>query len=436
MRWIGSRSTRREPPSSGSGSCWHGDRCWVCWGVGTRPARTSSQELPAHHAFARGVYGTQLAMHRDHGRAREVLVAVLAEPEGLPTAPVRLRIVCGATLGRVHGELGDVDEGRREAHAALAKCVDLGDPWLEAVPKALLGLVEHGEGRLEIAEALLHDAVRGFRAAREPMNIALTVAALAHVQMELGQIESARHGYGEAARFLGRWPAIPATGLLFAAWGALEAEHGARAEAVARLESASQSLSCSPSSALAVVVELSQAVMALRLARDAGDPARERVELRRARARLHELSRPQGDAREIASTLAVRFMRRVLHRAVAPRAAQPSPEQPRLVVASGMDWFSVDSGGRVNIGRRTTLRRILSVLLERRATAPGEAVSRELLIGTAWPGDRARPESAELRLRTAVAALRRLGLGPLVLTRDGGYLVDPRAHVTVRDDGA
>ncbi|MEL6179185.1 MAG: hypothetical protein AAFS10_09530, partial [Myxococcota bacterium] len=47
------------------------------------------------------------------------------------------------------------------------------------------------------------------------------------------------------------------------------------------------------------------------------------------------------------------------------------------------------------------------------------------LVEIGWPGERLVPESGAMRVYTAIRALRRLGLEPLLLTRDGGYQLHP-----------
>jgi DNA-binding SARP family transcriptional activator len=43
-----------------------------------------------------------------------------------------------------------------------------------------------------------------------------------------------------------------------------------------------------------------------------------------------------------------------------------------------------------------------------------------------------RPDAARQRLRTAIWTLRKLGLEPLLLTRDDGYLLDPAVPIVRR----
>jgi hypothetical protein len=71
------------------------------------------------------------------------------------------------------------------------------------------------------------------------------------------------------------------------------------------------------------------------------------------------------------------------------------------------------------------MRRVLDVLVERRLHAPGDATSAGALLDAAWPGERARYESALLRVYSVVRRLRALGLSGALVTRDDGYLLDP-----------
>ena len=54
------------------------------------------------------------------------------------------------------------------------------------------------------------------------------------------------------------------------------------------------------------------------------------------------------------------------------------------------------------------------------------------LIAAGWPGERIGAEAARKRLRTAIWTLRKMGLEPILLTRDDGYLIDPTVVVARR----
>jgi hypothetical protein len=52
------------------------------------------------------------------------------------------------------------------------------------------------------------------------------------------------------------------------------------------------------------------------------------------------------------------------------------------------------------------------------------------LVRAGWGDERILPRSAAQRVRVAIAELRALGLREVLLSRDGGYLLDP--HLPLR----
>jgi hypothetical protein len=56
---------------------------------------------------------------------------------------------------------------------------------------------------------------------------------------------------------------------------------------------------------------------------------------------------------------------------------------------------------------------------------PGVALSADALIAAGWLGERLLIEAASTRLRTAISALRKLGLRDVIQTRDDGYAIAP-----------
>jgi hypothetical protein len=68
-------------------------------------------------------------------------------------------------------------------------------------------------------------------------------------------------------------------------------------------------------------------------------------------------------------------------------------------------------------------------LLEQHERRPDQGVTLDEVVAAGWPGETLLPGSAAQRVYTAVRTLRRLGLGAGLLTRDDGYLLDPRLVV-------
>lgn len=99
-----------------------------------------------------------------------------------------------------------------------------------------------------------------------------------------------------------------------------------------------------------------------------------------------------------------------------------------LQVADDGTWFQTPEG-RVDVARRGAVRRILVGLCKSRIDEPTKALSVDVLFEIGWPGERIPYESQVRRVYTAVWTLRTLGLENILLTRDEGYLLDPKRTV-------
>jgi hypothetical protein len=96
-------------------------------------------------------------------------------------------------------------------------------------------------------------------------------------------------------------------------------------------------------------------------------------------------------------------------------------------------WFQPPTGGRVNLGRRGAVRRVLLRLVEHRVAKPGEGLSVDEIVQAGWPKERMQYESGVARAYVTVQRLRALGLKDVLLTRDDGYLLDPGVLVERRN---
>ncbi len=97
-------------------------------------------------------------------------------------------------------------------------------------------------------------------------------------------------------------------------------------------------------------------------------------------------------------------------------------------------WFIAPDGTRHDLSRHASLRRVLDALVSARLERPGTALNPEALVREGWPDEKIIHSAALLRVYTAVRRVRQLGLGPLLCTRDDGYLLDaavPVARVSV-----
>lgn len=102
--------------------------------------------------------------------------------------------------------------------------------------------------------------------------------------------------------------------------------------------------------------------------------------------------------------------------------------RPAMSIAEDGTWFEFD-GNHVDVARRGAVRRILADLASSRIERPGHARTVDELFQVGWPGERIPYESQVRRVYTAIWTLRTLGLEEMLLTRDQGYLLDPKRDV-------
>jgi hypothetical protein len=99
-----------------------------------------------------------------------------------------------------------------------------------------------------------------------------------------------------------------------------------------------------------------------------------------------------------------------------------------ITVADDGTWFEA-AGTRVDVARRGAVRRILAALASSRLESASRALTVDELFQIGWPGERIPYESQVRRVYTAIWTLRTLGLEGLLLTRDEGYLLDPKKQL-------
>ncbi len=340
----------------------------------------------------------------------------------------RLTAMNLACMGRLAADFRDAPQARAYNERARARCAEIGDRWLEALPLANLAQLEQEEGHLALAAELLDRALVRFREASEPQYEALYSAVRGDLHFECNEPGPARLCYASAARFLSGWMAHRGAAVLYASWSALEAQHGDPLAAEAHLDRARRSAGRGESPIVRLCLELADGSLRLFVARASADRARLARELAAARERLAALQDPASvDHEHVASSLELRFAVRMLARALknAPDAA------PRLAVGRNVAWFDAAGAARVDLLRRGPLRRILAALVEHRRARPEEALGQDALVGHGWPGERLLADAASTRVRVAIATLRRFGLREVLRTRDDGYLLDPAVEVEV-----
>jgi hypothetical protein len=149
-------------------------------------------------------------------------------------------------------------------------------------------------------------------------------------------------------------------------------------------------------------------------------------EARARRERVRQLRDGRPDL-SLDALLAGRLLARAIARerpAPAARAAAGAPAGP-LEVGPDARWVLIPGRGRIDLARRRSTRLVLLALTRARLSTPGKGLDGETLIESAWPGERMLHHAGLARVYTTIRALRALGLGDGLLTRDDGYLLDP-----------
>ncbi len=112
-----------------------------------------------------------------------------------------------------------------------------------------------------------------------------------------------------------------------------------------------------------------------------------------------------------------------------PLRLTETPREARLVVAAGAEWFQIGGRSPVVLETRVPLRRLLLALADLKQRSPGSVLPVTAAFEAGWPGERATPTAAAMRVYTAIHSLRRLGLRGLLVRRRRGYVLDIDVHI-------
>ncbi|MBK6692127.1 MAG: tetratricopeptide repeat protein [Myxococcales bacterium] len=417
-------------------------------------------------------YATLGAIHRARGdldAAHEARTLALASRRALGDRK-GLAVALGE-LGTALASLGRLQEARSSHEAALALHRELGQRREEGVELSYLGASLHRAGRFEEAKRAHEMALAAHVETKNERLEGAERMHLAYVCHELGELDEARSRYRDALAILRRVGDRALVGVLLGYLGALEVEarrpeeagallaqarvlhrevKSPRHDAITRLHLAEHHLALGEPKAAASELERV-------LARDVLEPEHRAwaealvgrpptltadFEDQKTREAINLLTAARSfDASSGAKVLARRALanlrasgpivgRRV--RFAAARLAEALTEDATpLAIAADAGHFIV-AGRRTELGRRHTLKLVLRRLVEARLRAPGEPVPWGELLRAGWPDERILYEAGFIRVRNAMAQLRRAGLEPL-LTARGGYLLDPSVPLVVEE---
>lgn len=322
-------------------------------------------------------------------------------------------------LGGLLYEMGDRERAGAMLAQAEAIARRVGDPWIEALTVAGQAHLLHEQGDLAGALRTFERASALFEANEDARDAAVCAGYLACVRHEQGDRQAARLGYDGVAERLARLGNPRFEGLFLACSGAASAELGRTDEARAAFDAAARILHQLGDPALVLALELHRLHLALATPSGASE----------ALARSNALTDPSP---LVAQSDDVRFALRILHRAIAD--ARRGGAGPALRLALASRWFEPPGGRRTALGRKRALWLILHALADARLRAPGQVMSSESLVAAGWPDERILPTAGAHRVRVAVATLRNSGLRGILLSRSGGYVLDPVARVELLSD--
>jgi predicted ATPase/predicted negative regulator of RcsB-dependent stress response len=417
---------------------------------------------PALAALAHLRVGEIVEVAGATAEARERFSRALTVLARAPQDPARtvLEAETHLRMGHAHRREGALDQAEASVGEAAARYRLLGHD------EGLAGVLYEGavvamfQGRAEVALARYDEGLAvARRVGAGNVGAALTTARGSLLQ-ELGRPEEARASHAEAARVFhdlgsryremsalyylatayvdtgepaeaekilaraldrGRGVGAPRYEVLIEGCRAVAlAMLGDRAASDAALAAADRAMTaCGSEQALAATL----AVHRLTLSLPEASPAR-RAEAE-ASARAIVAAHPSDDSR---------FALRTLLAALRPEAL-PTPSA--LVVLEDARGFRLPhASAPVDLSRRAPLRGILALLARRRRDAPGEAVPLPAIIDAGWPGEKIQAEAAINRVHVALTTLRKLGLRELLVTADGGYMLDPAVAMVLAADAA
>jgi len=330
------------------------------------------------------------------------------------------------SLGVTWSGQGRWREARRVLQDAIEVSRKLENRSYEANALTNLGCVELDAGALEEAEASLHEAMKLQREQGKQISWAIAHGALGILALEQGEGSLAESRLNKAEGILAEAGAKGHHAEFLTFIAVLEARRGRLDEARRSLERARsyfESVGDEASTGQATLVE---GVLEVAQARSLGGERSEEVEelIDRARERLSKLPEQPGAA-------FFGVTRRLLEQDLALWAAglrETGIREPSTGIRVGRDadWFEVLGSPRVDLRRRSSLRRIFDTLANQRLASPGVPLGPEALFDVGWPKSKLDTEAALKRVYYAIWSLREMGLSDLLLHQTDGYLLDPK----------
>jgi predicted ATPase/tRNA A-37 threonylcarbamoyl transferase component Bud32 len=332
--------------------------------------------------------------------------------------------------GRALTQLGatQLADGRpEEARDTFLEVIRLvetrGDVESYAGARCNLGVALLALGQLDEAERAFEEGIAALRTLGHMPAVHIQLYNLACLRHERGDYEQADRGYREVIADMAQSAFV--RGICLAARGVLLAARDDIDGAKSALDQADKALSTAGET-YAALVAIDRGHLDLAMARRA---ARE-GDVARASAHRDAAGRRLTEATSAPMTDDVRMAHRWLERALALDGADGYPADAWIVARDG-GWFRSPRGWRVGIESRVKARQVLCVLVRARLDTPGRILSVEQVLEAGWPGERVMRRAAEARVYNIINMLRSAGMREVVLSRDGGYVMDPTQVVVL-----
>jgi predicted ATPase len=343
-----------------------------------------------------------------------------------------------AILGRAVGNLGTLHRqaGRADvARATYLRALDLhregGDRGAEGLALAGLGHLAAALGEAAEATGYYQQALPLLRAVGDRRTDGVVTDRLAMLALEAGDPAAALPLFDDARGNLAAVGDHRLEALVIAHRAVALAALGREPEAAGGIESAGRTLEriddarmTAALRALAACVDLARARAAAEAGDQAGADQLTGVAQRAARAAIvdeHRLSAAGGRSPFVEYLSdARRLLERSLERT---RTAEPTATASVIEVGPGSSWIQL--AGAKTQRLPPLLARLFDALVEERLSRPGVPIGPEALGARVWPDEQIDAKTASERVYTAIAKLRRRGLGAVVVRQSGGYLLHP-----------
>jgi predicted ATPase/Tfp pilus assembly protein PilF len=337
--------------------------------------------------------------------------------------------MCGL-LASLHQARGESHQARSRYEEALDLLGGGGDLGVLAAVHTNLGTLLQELGSLDEALGHHEEALRLCVAAGVRRLEGGVLGNRASVLFEMGRLDEAREGFDRAVRVLHDVGDPVHEAFFQAQLAAVIATQGGADEAGSLFARAEKRFESSGRASEMWKLAFRLQRCHIDLARAAQAEAEGIVELA---SKLRDDVREQIGALPPETTDDIRIAARMLARALSAPPKQPEPKPTLGALTVSVDASSVwlPTTVRVSLEKRKPVRLLLLRLIEEHEKAPGHPLGVDDLLAAGWPGERVLRDAGASRVYVALGTLRKLGLRDVILSREGGYLLDPTVKIVV-----